>query len=219
MGEPGRVPLRRNPFVWAFLLGIATLTAMRPLLRHIPEPPPVVGDVPPFTLVDQDGRRFGKDDLLGRVTIANVFCTRCGTADQAVIEGMRRIEDAYKERAIDRIALLSISSDPAVDTPAHLREYARSVGADPDRWTFLTGDVDEARALAADLFTRSAANAADTAPRQAATRRDASEARGRPLVLIDQRGRIRGRYAADEMGLDEVYNRAQHVLTQPAREP
>jgi hypothetical protein len=33
-------------------------------------------------------------------------------------------------------------------------------------------------------------------------------------VLVDGSGRIRGYYDSDEMGLDEVYNRAQHVLSQ-----
>jgi len=32
------------------------------------------------------------------------------------------------------------------------------------------------------------------------------------LVLVDGAGRIRGYYGSDEMGLDEVFNRAQHVL-------
>jgi len=34
------------------------------------------------------------------------------------------------------------------------------------------------------------------------------------LVLVDGAGRIRGYYDSTEMGLDEVYNRAQHVLRQ-----
>lgn len=194
VGESRRVPLHRNPFVWAFLVGIVTLTALRPLLRHIPEPPPVVGDVPPFTLIDQDGRPFGRNELLGRVTIANLFCTECGSASPEVMKGMRRIEDAYKDRGIDRIVLLSISTDPGADTLERLREYARAIGAEPGRWTFLTGDAGAAHDLAVGVF------------------KDTS----RPLVLIDQQGRIRGWYAADEMGLDEVYNRAQHVLAQSA---
>jgi len=34
------------------------------------------------------------------------------------------------------------------------------------------------------------------------------------VVLVDGAGRIRGYYSTDEMGLDEVFNRAQHVLKQ-----
>ncbi len=217
--EPRRVPLHRNPFLWAFLVGIATLTAMRPLLRHIPEPPPVFGAVPSFTLTDQDGRGFGKDQLLGRVTIANLFCTQCGSPTTEIIKGMRRIEDAYKDRGIDRIGFLSISTDPRVDTPERLREYARQIGAEGGRWTFLTGDADVVRELASRLFTNGPIVPAGPGDRERASSEDPGGSITRPLVLIDQQARIRGWYGADEMGLDEVYNRAQHVLGPSARPP
>jgi protein SCO1/2 len=216
-GESRRGPLRRNPFLWAFLLGIVTLTALRPLLRHVPEPPPVVGEVPAFTLVDQNGHRFGREQLLGRITIANLFCTQCDSARPEIIKGMRRIEDAYKERGIDRIVLLSISMDPGTDTPERLREYARSIGADAGRWTFLTGDVGAAHDLALDLFKYASATHVDAG--DVYTTETDTGTKAKPLVLVDRRARIRGWYAADEMGLDEVYNRAQHVLAQSAREP
>jgi len=37
------------------------------------------------------------------------------------------------------------------------------------------------------------------------------------VVLVDGNGRIRGYYGTDEMGLDEVFNRAQHVLREARR--
>jgi protein SCO1/2 len=36
--------------------------------------------------------------------------------------------------------LVTISFDPAHDTPEVLRAYAQAVGADPARWRFATGD-------------------------------------------------------------------------------
>ena len=190
----------RNPFVWAFVLGIVTLTALRPLLRHVPEPPPVLGEVPPFELTDPEGRPFGREALLGHVTIADLFSTRCPAGCREIQKGLRRIQDAYEERRIEGISLLSVSTDPAFDTPARLLEYARSIGARPGRWTFLTGDAETVKRIARELFA------------------DPSRASGpaRPLVLIDPKGRIRGWYGADEMGLDEIYNRAQHVLAETA---
>lgn len=216
--ESRRVPLRRNPYLWAFLVGIVTLTALRPLLRHIPEPPPVVGEVPPFTLTDQDGRPFGKDELLGHVTIASLFCAQCGSANPAIVKGMRRIEDAYKERGISRIRFLGVSVDPGADTPERLREYARSIGAGPG-WTFLTGDVTAAHDLALGLFRNASVSDAAAGPQDARRTENAAVTNAKPLILIDQRAGIRGWYAADETGLDEVYNRAQHVLAQSVREP
>ena len=39
--------------------------------------------------------------------------------------------------------LLSVTLDPAFDTPQVLRDYASSKRADPARWQFATGDPDE----------------------------------------------------------------------------
>ena len=67
----------RNPYVWGFLIGIVTLTAIRPLLRRIPEPPPILSALPEFTLRDTTGRPFGSRELSGQVYVASFFFTRC----------------------------------------------------------------------------------------------------------------------------------------------
>jgi protein SCO1 len=51
----------------------------------------------------------------------------------------------------DRVKLLSISFDPAYDTPAVLRAHAAKVGAQADTWSFLTGDRDEVARFSARL--------------------------------------------------------------------
>jgi protein SCO1/2 len=43
--------------------------------------------------------------------------------------------------------LLSVSFDPDNDTPEVLRRYAESYRADPERWSFATGDMEEIDAL------------------------------------------------------------------------
>jgi protein SCO1/2 len=51
---------------------------------------------------------------------------------------------AAKDSALKgRIRLFSVTFDPAYDTPRVLAAHARSAGADPSIWTFLTGDRDE----------------------------------------------------------------------------
>jgi protein SCO1/2 len=42
-----------------------------------------------------------------------------------------------------KVHLLSVSFDPAVDTPAVMKEHAAGLGADPAVWSFVTGDRDE----------------------------------------------------------------------------
>ena len=53
----------RNPYVWGFVIGIVTLTLIRPLLRRIPEPPPVLSQLPDFALEGADGKPFGSAEL------------------------------------------------------------------------------------------------------------------------------------------------------------
>jgi cytochrome oxidase Cu insertion factor (SCO1/SenC/PrrC family) len=183
----------RDPFVWAFLAGIALLTAIRPLLRRIPEPPPVTGHLPAVSLVDEAGHRLSPDDLRGRVYIAAPFWLPCAPPCSDVVAGMRQMQEAYRERAVDGVRLLSIVTAPdSVDT-GRLAALATEAGATPPRWRFVTGAHEDLAKLATAL----------TVP---------PDRGAKPFVIIDREGRLRGSYGADPMGLDEVYNRAQHVL-------
>jgi protein SCO1/2 len=198
----------RNPYVWAFVIGIATLTALRPLLRHIPEPPPVLSQLPEFSLRGIDGKPFGSEELRGQVYIASFFFTSCRSICPAIMQGMSRLQTGFAERDIRGIRLVSISVDPEHDTPEVLGAYAKGLSADPARWTFLTGDPEQVRRLVVDGFKT---------PLVSKPQRDAEPidiAHTGKLVLVDGLGRIRGYYGSDEMGLDEVFNRAQHVLRQ-----
>ena len=197
--------ITRNPYVWGFLIGIVTLTAIRPLLRHIPEPPPVIGQVPDFSLVDAEGHPFGSQELRGQVYIASFFFTSCRSICPAIMQGMGRLQKGFDERGIQGIRLVSISVDPEHDTPDVLREYATSIGAAPSRWTLLTGDPAAIRKVVVDGFK----TPMDPAPTGPAEPMDIAHT-GK-VVLVDASGGIRGYYDTTELGLDEVYNRAQHV--------
>ena len=49
-----------------------------------------------------------------------------------------------RDRSLPRdTALLSVTLDPAFDTPPILEAYARAKGADPARWRFATGKPDD----------------------------------------------------------------------------
>ena len=51
---------------------------------------------------------------------------------------MARLQDAFA--AEPDVRLVSITVDPAYDTPEVLTRYAQSFAAQPQRWLFLTGD-------------------------------------------------------------------------------
>jgi protein SCO1/2 len=198
----------RNPYVWGFVIGIVTLTLIRPLLRHVPEPPPVLSQLPEFSLVGADGKPYGSSELRGQVYVANFFFTSCRSICPAIMQGMRRLQDGFAQRNIEGVRLVSISVDPEHDTPEVLGEYAKGMGVDPLRWTLLTGDPEQVRRLVVDGFKTPVIPPAPGGPGPI------DIAHTGKLVLVDGAGRIRGYYGTDELGLDEVYNRAQHVLRQ-----
>ena len=198
----------RNPYVWGFVIGIVTLTLIRPLLRHVPDPPPVLSQLPPFSLVGVDGKPYGSAELRGQVYVANFFFTSCRSICPAMMKGMLRLQDGFAQRNIEGIRLVSISVDPEHDTPEVLAEYGNGMGVDPRRWTLLTGDPEQVRRLVVDGFKTPVI---DPPPGGSGP---IDIAHSGKLVLVDGSGRIRGYYGTDEMGLDEVYNRAQHVLRQ-----
>src|SRR6266446_2229801 len=99
---------------------------------------PRLWEVPDFALIERSGPSVTKADLLGKVWIASVIFTRCVDECPLVSSHMARLQDAFA--AEPDIRLVSITVDPAYDTPEVLTRYAQSFAAQPQRWLFLTGD-------------------------------------------------------------------------------
>jgi protein SCO1/2 len=195
----------RNPFVWAFVIGVITLTLMRPLLRRVPEPPPVIGEVPQFTLVDSRGEPFGSDDLRDRVYVANFFFTSCRSICLPMMQAVARLDERYRANGVEGIQIVSISVDPDTDTPEVLREYGEKIGADPAHWTLLTGDLEKIETLVVEGFKTALGDKEETGGGFF------DIAHSGKLVLVDGDGKIRGYYDHDETGRDEIFHRSRHV--------
>jgi protein SCO1/2 len=200
----------RSPFLWAFVVGCALVTSMRPLLRRVPPPPPVIGRVPRFSLVSASGAPFGSADLAGHVYVASFFVTRCSSSCVGLMEGMAKLVNRYRDEGVDAIRLVSITADPDYDTPERLRDAERRYGVDPARWLLLTGPREEIH----DLARRGFGRPLDERPPSAGGGFDVMG--GDTLFLVDPSGRLRGRYGVDEAGFDEVYWRSRHVLDESA---
>ena len=93
--------------------------------------------VPNASLVDERGQRVQLDTLKGGVTVYNFIFTHCTGTCPIMTNNMRALTPLVNKDA--PVRFVSISVDPARDTPAVLAEYAKRVRNDP-RWTFLTGD-------------------------------------------------------------------------------
>ena len=179
-----------RPLFWLVVVAaLAAWPAVWAARSTIPPPPPVLGTLPSFRLVDQDGSPFGSEDLAGHVWVASFIFTRCSTACPAITRQMLRIE--RRARNLEpAFHLVSISVDPGFDTPARLAEYARTWRASPRMWTFLTGPSDAVRKTVVDGLRVSVQGDPDAAGPDALSH-------GTHLVLVDRRGRIRGYYASD----------------------
>ena len=141
--KPGKLVLHPG---WVAFAALALALPMGALLfRQTVRPDlPVLGDLPAFSLVAEDGTPFRKDDLLGRVWIADFVFTSCADACPRLQGKMRKLQDRLVPlEQGGNIGLLSISVDPERDTPEKLKQYGEIFGARAGLWRSLTGDQKE----------------------------------------------------------------------------
>lgn len=120
-------------------------------------------DIPAFELVDQDGRSLTHDALKGRYTIVTFVFTRCPVPDFCPLIGKKfqELQSTLRDQPglpTSEVQLLSVSIDPEHDTPAMLRAYGESLGADFARWRFATGATGEVEKLTRAFAVRTERN-------------------------------------------------------------
>jgi protein SCO1/2 len=93
------------------------------------------------SLVNQDGdaMRLYSDLLKGKVVVIDFFFATCQGSCLPMNRNLQKVQDSLGDRLGKEVYLVSISVDPAVDTPARLKEYAKKLNARPG-WYFLTGE-------------------------------------------------------------------------------
>jgi len=113
--------------------------------------------VPDVDLTDEAGGRHRLSEWRGRILAVTFIYTRCPLPDfcPRIDQRFKTVQDEILADAAarDRYTLLSVSFDPAFDTPPVLAAHARQVGADPRVWRFVTGDRDAVAALASRFGT------------------------------------------------------------------
>ena len=92
-------------------------------------------------LVNQNGEkmRLYSDLLQGKVVIINSFFATCQATCLPMSRNLEKVQEALGGRMGKDVRIISISVDPAVDTPPKLKEYAKKLHAGPG-WYFMTGD-------------------------------------------------------------------------------
>jgi protein SCO1/2 len=108
--------------------------------------------VPDSSFMDQDGKKRSFASFKGSPVVLTFIYTRCPMATFCPLmdRHFAAMQPVLKDDpAFSRVHLVTVSFDPAYDTPLVLKKHARELNADLTRWTFLTGDRDEVDQFAA----------------------------------------------------------------------
>jgi cytochrome oxidase Cu insertion factor (SCO1/SenC/PrrC family)/Cu/Ag efflux protein CusF len=112
----------------------------------------VVGEYAPdaTNFVDQSGKPFTLRDLRGQAVVMAFIYTRCRDARECPLITARF--GALQQRFANQpVHLVEVTLDPAYDSPRILARYGKTFGANPARWTFLTGKPDDVLDFAAQF--------------------------------------------------------------------
>jgi len=92
-------------------------------------------------VIDQNGQRlrFYSDVLKDRVVLINFIFTNCQDACPMITQKLIQVRKLLDDSVTDDIWFVSISIDPARDTPEAMKAFAEKQGVDQSRWVFVTG--------------------------------------------------------------------------------
>jgi protein SCO1/2 len=175
---------------------------------------PNVGDeVPDYRLINQDGKAIRVHDYKGKALLLTFIYTRCQDPNQctlmssnfaAINQELQKTPELY-----EKTHLLSISFDPAYDTPKVLRSYgAAYTGKYSDEnfthWEFASGSADEVKGIAQYFGLRYYTDTASGTEQVIHSLRTA---------VIGPDGKVVKVYRGNEWKPDEILKEIQLLLT------
>lgn len=202
-----RRPFYRSPYFWGFIVGVVVITALRPFMRHIPDPPPVGEELPALAWTEIDrstgtvhgGATIHHGAPDERVLLLTTVAGTCGPECEHAIEVASNVEQRMR-RADVPASFVTIA---AHTTPTQrLLDLAKKRFPYADDWRILT--VDEPQRLAAVLDGRGE----HRSERSLETISQAGY-----VWLVDGAGRLRGRYEAGGADIEsELYHRSLRII-------
>lgn len=155
--------------------------------------------LPDAALVDEHGRPFRLAETKGGALALTFIFTRCPLPDFCP---RMNAHFATAQRALSaesgKWRLLSVTMDPAYDTPARLAEYAARYQPE-SRWSFATGD-------AAEIAKLTTALGLETKGEGAALTHNLR------TVVVDATGRVRRVFSGNEWQPEELIREIQQAM-------
>lgn len=114
-------------------------------------------NIPDLELLDQNGKKihFYTDLVKGRTVAINFIFTTCTTICPPLGATFARVQKELGDKVGREVRFISISVDPATDTPERLKAWGAKFHAG-DGWTFVTGNKQEVDELLRVLGASSA---------------------------------------------------------------
>ena len=163
------------------LMGKVTLPDGREVIDTI------YNHIPPFNLIDQNGKTIDQSIVKNKIYVADFFFTRCGTICPRIASQLTRVQDIFRDNPA--VIFLSHTVDPEHDRPAQLKAYAEKYEAIPGKWYFLTGDKAHIYDLAMHGYYLPTVDAGVKEGKP-----DETFIHSEKLVLVDKQGIVRGFY-------------------------
>jgi protein SCO1/2 len=162
---------------------------------------PELGQVGNFSFIDQDNHVITQNDLVGHVWVLNLMFTTCKGPCPLVTHNISGLQRVFSGERLFR--LVSLTTDPEHDTSDILRDYAKSYHANTEQWSFLTGEKAAIISFATTQVKIPAGNSSDL--------------HSTKIVLVDQKGAIRGFYDSTDSGhMERLRSHIKLLLTSSA---
>ena len=164
-----------------------------PIVLHAETSLPELYPIAEFQLTDSTGAAFGLEDLQDTMWVANFMFTSCPSICPTLSANMATLQKQFADTS--GIQFVSVTVDPETDTPEVLAEYATRFGADPARWHFLTGPLEDIHTLAVESFKVGSV--------------DNPVFHSDKFILVDEAGYVRGYYTGTD--IDDVQRLATDI--------
>jgi protein SCO1 len=163
---------------WRSIVSVAAALALAGCGTKLP----TLATVPDFSLTDHTGANFNSASVLrGNVWVADFMFTNCPGPCPRMSSQMHQVQMAFEGQPVK---LVSLTVDPARDTPEALAKYAQFYKASPGVWYFLTGPQETLNHLDQDVFKLGSV--------------DGSFDHSTRFILIDRQSHVRGFYLTSE---------------------
>ena len=158
--------------------------------------------IPSFRLTNEREKTLTEGYFDDHITVVNFFYTGCRTNCPEMSRELARVQGNFSDNP--RVRLLSVTTDPDIDQPEVLSEYAQKSGARERQWNFATGEKKDIAELIRCGFIL---------PVRLEEGENLDTGHSDRFVLVDSKRRIRGYYSGtDREDVDRLITEMKILL-------